>query len=153
MAPANDAESQRRAVHQFIDRFIDLYASRVRESKQAMTSLYRFPIEGIWNIKRINDSAKIDWNNGDEYLILSKRSTELLRARAAMARPVSEDDSVRSCQGQVCAAWSTLTGSLINASDIEGKVTIIETAGGDDWITSTLKCNKTYFVRNPMGDH
>ena len=37
-----------------------------------------------------NDSTEIDWNNGDEILILSQRST-----RAAMTRPVSEDESVK----------------------------------------------------------
>ena len=51
-----------------------------------------------------------------------------------------------------CGASSTLTGLLINATDIEAKVTIIETADGDARIRSSHKCTKTYFVRNRMGD-
>ena len=46
----------------------------------------------------INDSTEIDWKNGDEFMIPSTRSTELIRegrARAAMARPVSEDDAIK----------------------------------------------------------
>jgi hypothetical protein len=31
-------------------------------------------------------------------------------------------------------------------------VTIIETADGEEWMRSTHKCIKTYFVRNLMGD-
>ncbi len=67
----------------------------------------------------------IDWNNGDEYLILSKSSTQLLReerARATMARPVSEEDSVKVMKDKSvaivdCGAWSTLTCRIITASD------------------------------------
>ena len=36
-----------------------------------------------------------------------------------------------------CGASSTLTGSLINATDIEEKVTIIETADGEERMRST----------------
>ena len=108
----------------------------------------------------INDSTEIDWNNGDEVLILSQRSTRALkeaRARAAMARPVSEDESVKVIKDKSvaivdCGASSTLTGSLINATDIEEKVTIIETADGEERMRSSHKCIKTYFVRNRMGD-
>ena len=107
----------------------------------------------------INDSTEIDWNlnNGDEFSLLSKRSTELLkegRARAAMARPVSEDESVKvssvikdkSVAIVDLRASSTLTYSLINATDIEEKVTIIKTTDGEERMQSTQKCNKTYFV-------
>ena len=105
----------------------------------------------------IDDSTEIHWNNGDELFLLCKRSTELLkegRARAAMARPVSEDDSVKvssvikdkSVAIVDLRASSTLTYSLINATDIEEKVTIIKTADGEERMQSTQKCNKTYFV-------
>jgi hypothetical protein len=59
-----------------------------------MTSLY-VASQYMEHPEAINDFAEIDWNNGEEYLILSQRSTELLREgreRAAMARPVSHDD-------------------------------------------------------------
>ncbi len=54
-------------------------------SKQARTSLY-IDSQYIDNHETITE---IDWNNGDGYLILSQRSTELLRegrTRAEMAR-------------------------------------------------------------------
>ena len=51
-----------------------------------------------------------------------------------------------------CGASSTLTGSLINAIENEEKVTIIETADGEERMCSSHKCIKTYFVRNRMGD-
>ena len=76
-----------------------------------------------------------------------------------MARPVSETeyvkvikDSDKSVAIVDCGASSTLTGSLINATDIEEKVTIIETADGEERMRSSNKCIKTYFVRNRMGD-
>ena len=54
-----------------------------------------------------------------------------------MARPVSEDESVKVIKDKSvaivdCRAPSTLAGSLINATDIEEKVTIIETADGEE---------------------
>ena len=80
------------------------------------------------------------------------------RALAAMACPVSEDESVEGIKEKSvaivdCGASSTLTSSLINATDIDEKVaTIIETADGEERMRSTNKCNKTCFVRNRMGD-
>ena len=112
--------------------------------KQATTSLY-IASQYMEHQETINDSTEIDWNNRDEYLLLSRRSTELLRegrARAAMARPVSEDDSVKVIKDKSvaivdCGASSTLTGSLINASDIEEKVKIVETADGEKKMQSS----------------
>ena len=54
-----------------------------------------------------------------------------------MARPVSEDESVKVIKDKSvtivdCGASSTLTGSLINATDIEEKVTIIVTTDGGE---------------------
>ncbi len=74
-----------------------------------------------------------------------------------MARPVSQDDSVKVIKDKSvaivgCGTSSTLTGSRINASDIEEKVTIIETADGEERMRSTHKCVNAYFVRNRMGD-
>ncbi len=55
------------------------------------------------------------------------------RARAAMARPVSEDDAIKVIKDKPaanadCGASSTLTGSLVHASDIEEKVGKIDLA-------------------------
>ena len=60
-----------------------------------------------------------------------------VRARAAMASPVSEDESVKIIKDKSvaivdCGASSTLTCSLIDATDIEEKVTIIKTADGEE---------------------
>ncbi len=51
-----------------------------------------------------------------------------------------------------CGASSTLTESLINTSDIENRVTIIETADGEERMRSTQKCIQTHLVRNQMGN-
>jgi hypothetical protein len=45
-----------------------------------------------------------------------------------------------------CGASFALTCSLINAADIEEKVTIIETADGEERMRSSHECIKTYFV-------
>jgi hypothetical protein len=61
------------------------------EFRQTMASSY-IASQYMEHQETINDSTEINWNNGDEFLILTKRSLELLkeaRARAAMARPVS----------------------------------------------------------------
>ena len=54
-----------------------------------------------------------------------------------MAHPVPEDESVKVIKDKSvaivdCGASSMLTGSLINATDIEEKVTIIKTADGEE---------------------
>jgi hypothetical protein len=86
-------------------------------------------------------------------MIPSWRTTKLLRdgrARARKARPASEDDAIKVIKGKSVAivncGASTLTGSLINASNIEEKVTIIEAADGEERMQSTKKCSKTHFV-------
>ncbi len=98
MAPATDAEQQRIAVGSTSVHSVELTLSQQAEmeSKRVMTSLY-IASQYMEHQETINDSTEIDWDNGDEILIFSRRSTELLkegRARAAMARPVSKDDSV-----------------------------------------------------------
>ena len=74
-----------------------------------------------------------------------------------MAWPVSEDDSVKDIKDKSvaiedCGASSTFTCSLINASDTEEMVPIIETADGEERLRSTHKCNKPYLVRNCVGN-
>ena len=161
MAPATDAEPRRVASGCTSDHSAKMTPQQQAEfeSRQAMASSY-IASQYMEHQETINDSTEIDWNNGDELLILSQRSTRALkeaRARAAMARPVSEDESVKVIKDKSvpivdCGASSTLTGSLINATDIEEKVTIIETADGEERMRSSHKCIKTYFVRNRMGD-
>jgi hypothetical protein len=73
------------------------------ESKQAMTSLY-IASQYTMHQETIIDSTKINWNHGNEFTILSKRSTQLIRegrARAGMARPVSKDNAIKVIKRQV----------------------------------------------------
>ena len=118
MALANDAEPQRRASGCISVHSAEMTPTQQAdpESKQAMASLQIAP-RYMEHQETINDSTEIDWNNGDEFLILSKRSTELLRegrARAAMACPVSEDEVIMVIKDKSvaivdCGASSTFT--------------------------------------------
>ncbi len=162
VAPANDAEPQRRAngctsVHS-AEKTPTHHAAM--GFKQAMASLY-IASQFIELQETINYSTKIDLNHGYESLILAKRSTEQLREgrvqAAAIARPVSQEEDVIIIKGKSvaivdCGHSSTLTRSLINATDIEENVAIIETADGEERTKAAYKCNKTYFGRNRMGD-
>jgi hypothetical protein len=74
-----------------------------------------------------------------------------------MACPVSKDEAIKVIRDKSvaivdCGASSALTGSLINATDIEEKLIFFETADDEERMRSTHKCNKTYFVRYCMGD-
>ena len=51
-----------------------------------------------------------------------------------------------------CGASTTVTGSLLNCTDVEVKNTIIETAKDGEGMTATHSCKKTYFVKNRLGD-
>ena len=51
-----------------------------------------------------------------------------------------------------CRATDMLTSSLINATNVEEKLTLIETADGVVRMRSNHKCIKTYFVKNHMGE-
>jgi hypothetical protein len=111
------------------------------------------------NETTIDDSVpEEDCNNWDDHVILSRRSTELVRAaraRVAVARAGEELTRIikdRSVAIVDCGATDTLTSSLINATDVEEKLTIIETADGVERMRSNHKCIKTYFVKNSMGE-
>ncbi len=76
-----------------------------------------------------------------------------------MACPVSKEEAIKAIKDESVAivdsgASSTFAGSLINAGDIEEKVTIFETADchSEERMQSPHKCNRTYFVRNRMRD-
>jgi hypothetical protein len=49
-----------------------------------------------------------------------------------------------------CSALQTITCSLVSSKDLIEKVTIIETADGEEHMQSTHICTKTYFIRNRM---
>ena len=90
MAPATDAEPRRVASGCTSDHSAEITPSHQAELKfrQAMASSY-IASHYMEHQETINDSTEIDWNNGDEFLILSQRSTRALkeeRARAAMAQ-------------------------------------------------------------------
>ena len=83
------------------------------------------------NETTIDDSvSEEDCNNWDDHVILSRRSTELVRAaraRVAVARAGEELTRIikdRSVAIVDCGATDTLTSSLINATDVEEKLTI-----------------------------
>ena len=93
MTPATDAEPQRVASGRTSDHRAEMTPTQQAELefRQGMASSY-IASQSMQH----QDSTEID--NVDEFLLLCKRSTELLmkgKARAAMARPVSEDESVK----------------------------------------------------------
>ena len=160
MAPATDAEPQRVASGCTSDHSAKMIPTQWAElgSKQAMTSSYIAP-DYMENETTIDDSVpEEDCNNWDDHVILSRRSTELVRAaraRVAVARAGEELTRIikdRSVAIVDCGATDTLTSSLINATDVEEKLTIIETADGVERMRSNHKCIKTYFVKNSMGE-
>jgi hypothetical protein len=51
-----------------------------------------------------------------------------------------------------CGASTTVTGSLLNCTDIVEKITTVETAKDGEGMTATHSCIKTYFVRNRVGE-
>ena len=77
-------------------------------------------------------------------------------ARAAMANPsdVAQTDYGKDKSVIVvdCGASTTMTGSLLNCADIVEKITTVETAKDGEGMTATHSCNKTYFVRNRVGE-
>ena len=99
MAPATDAEPWRVASGCTSDHSVEMTPSHQAELefRQAMASSY-IASQNMEHQETIYDSTEIDWNNGDQFLKLPKSSLKLLRAeraRTAMARPVSEDESVK----------------------------------------------------------
>ncbi len=50
-----------------------------------------------------------------------------------------------------CGALQTITNSLINCKEVKEKVTMIETADGDESMKGTHSRIKIYVVRNRMG--
>ncbi len=51
-----------------------------------------------------------------------------------------------------CGASSTLTGSLINTTDVGEGITLIETADGKESMRVSQNCLKSYYVQNRMGE-
>jgi hypothetical protein len=164
MAPATDAEPQHVASCCTSDHSAKMIPTQWAElgSKQAMTSSCIAP-DYMENETTIDNSVPVklpeeDCNNCDDYVILSRRSTELIwaaRARAAVARAGEESTRIikdRSVAIVDCGATDTLTLLQIHATDVEEKLTIIETADGVERMHSNHKCIKTYFVKNCMGE-
>ena len=80
MAPATDAEPRHVASGCTSDHSAKITPQQKAELEfgQAMASSY-IASQYMEHKETINDSTEIDWNNGDEFLILPKRLTELLR--------------------------------------------------------------------------
>ena len=73
----------------------------------------------------INDSTEIDWDNGDQFLILPKSSSNLLRAEragAAMARSVSEDEYVKVIKDKSVAIVDCATVELHSPSPVRSSM-------------------------------
>ena len=51
-----------------------------------------------------------------------------------------------------CGASTTITGSMVNCTDIAEMETLNDTAKEEKGMTATHSCNKTYFVRNRVGE-
>jgi hypothetical protein len=98
------------------------------------------------------EDCKEDCNNWDDYVILWRSSTRLIRAarapaavaRAGKALALERIIKYRSVAIMDCGATDTLTSSLINATNVERKPSIIETADRVERMRSNYKCIKTY---------
>ena len=88
-------------------------------------------------------------------MILSRRSTELVRAaRAAVARAGEELTQIikdRSVAIVDCRATDTFASSLITATDVEEKMIIIQTADGMERMSSNHKCIKSCYCSYHCG--
>ena len=98
MAQANDAEPQRRASGCASVHSVEMNPPQQDEldSKQAMISLYIASQYMERETTTIDVPVEVDWNNVDDFLILSLCSTELIReGRDGAAMASSAEDSVR----------------------------------------------------------
>ena len=149
--PARDVEGQ-----------TSFYAEKTAQSlyaqlglRQAMASSHIVP-------KQLDEEIPRDNNYNQEFetqdqgfpvVKLPERLTYLFRhetEKAAMARQSEQSTKVireKSVAVMDCGASQTITGSLINCKDVMEKVTIIETANGEENMVSTHVCTKTNFVR------
>ena len=84
MAPATDAEPRRVASGSTSDHRAEMPPSHQAELefRQAMASSY-ITSQYMEHQETIIDSTEIDWNNGDQFLILSQRSTRALKEARA----------------------------------------------------------------------
>ena len=154
--PARDAEGR-----------TSFYAEKTAQSLYAQLGLRRAMASSHIVPKQLDEEIPRDNNYNQEFetqdqgfpvVKLPERLTYLFRhetEKAAMARPSEQSTKVireKSVAVMDCGASQTITGSLINCKDVMEKVTIIETANGEENMTSTHVCTKTYFVRNRMGD-
>ena len=131
--------------------------------KQAMASLNTAPYSPVDKLAQIQDLYQDDQvtirEDGTTVIKIHERFAHIYcnpKARAAMANP---SDVAQSDYGQDksvivmdCGASTTVTGSLLNCTDIVEKITTVETAKDGEGMTATHSCIKTYFVRNRVGE-
>jgi hypothetical protein len=131
--------------------------------KQAMASLNTAPYSPVDKLAQIQDLYQDDQvtirEDGTTVIKIHERFAHIYcnpKARAAMANP---SDVAQSDYGQDksvivmdCGASTTVTGSLLNCTDIVEKITTVETAKDGEGMTATHSCIKTYFVRNTVGE-
>ena len=108
------------------------------------------PIPNSANTENVGDDT-------DDTVIIPERFAYILKnetERAAMARPSGQSPQSitdKSILVMDCGASQTITGSLLNCSDVHEKTTKIVTADGKESMILTHTCLKTYFVRNRTG--
>ena len=130
--------------------------------KQAMASSNTASYSTAGRLEQINDLYKEDqvMINEDEKTVIKihERFANIFcnpTVGAAMENP-SDVQSNHSTDKSVivmdCGASTTITGSLVNCTDIAETETLIDTAKEGEGMTATHSCNKTYFVKNRVGE-
>ena len=125
--------------------------------KQAMASSNTASYSTAGRLEQINDSYKEDQltinKNGKTVIQIHERFAHIFcnpTARAAMANPSDVQSNYSTDKSVIvmdCGASTTITGSLVNCTDIAETETLIDTAKEGEGMTATHSCNKTYFVR------
>lgn len=130
--------------------------------KQAMASSNTASYSTADRLAQINDLYKDEQvtirEDGKTVIRMHERFAHIYctpTARAAMANPSDVQSNYSTDKSVIvmdCGASTTITGSLINCSDIVEKETMVDTAKEGEGMTATHSCNKTYFVRNRVGE-
>ena len=126
MTPTTDAEPWRVASGCTSDHSAKMTPQQQAELefRQAMASSY-IASQHMEHQETTIDYTEIDWNNEDQFLILPKSSSKVLtavRARAAVARPVSEDESVKVIKDKSVAIVDCATVELHSPSPVRSSM-------------------------------
>jgi hypothetical protein len=113
-----------------------------------MASLHIVPRQLGEEIQRDSDSNQEVKTRDQGVLVVGipERYAQLFRTETEIASMAS-DQYIQVMKGKSvavvdCGASQTITGSLVNCKDVMEKVTIIETADGEENMKSTHTCTK-----------